>query len=199
MQASKSKAVFPKCSGPLDKYMLGFHSMLLTQGYSQATLQTKLQVVFNFNKWLVTREIKPCKIRENVIKKFFKERPRSGHVRRGDLAALNALLKYLRDSGIASKKVDRTDHDDIQKITHNFSDYLKKERGLAPATLNNYLPMILRFLKERFGKNPVLLNEITLLDVTRFIVRCSRLWIPKRSQLMTSALRSFFRYLRFHG
>lgn len=197
MQASK--AFSQKGAGPLSEYISGFHSKLLAQGYSPASLKTKFHVVFNFNKWLVTRDIKPCKISENVIKKFFKERPRSGHIRRGDSATLNTLLKYLRDSGIASKKIDRIVHDDIQKIMHNYAEYLEKERGLAPTTLDNYLPIIFSFLKERFGKNPLLLNEIILLDVTRFVLGYSRLWKPKRSQLMTSALRSFFRYLRFHG
>lgn len=199
MQTSKSKAVPSNRPGPLDQYMSGFHSILLAQGYSNATLHAKLKMIFNFNKWLLTRDIKPYKINETVIKIFFKEQPRSGYIRRGDLAVLNALLKYLRDSGIAPKKVEKIVHDDIQRIMCNFAEYLEKERGLAPASLNSYLPIILRFLNERFGKNPVSLNEITLRDVTRFVVRCSRLWTPKRSQLMTSALRSFFRYLRFHG
>lgn len=64
-------------------------------------------MIFNFDKWLMTRDIKPHKINGNIIKIFFKERPRSGYIRRGDLATLNALLKYLRDSGIAPKKVEK--------------------------------------------------------------------------------------------
>lgn len=199
MQASKPKPVPQKRSGPLDEYSSDFHSMLLTQGYSPASLHSKVQVFFHFNKWLATQDIRPNEINENVINEFFKERSHVGHIRRGDSATLNALLKYLRNSGIVSKKIDKIVYDDIQKIIHNFTLYLTNERGLAPPTLHNYLPIILKFLKEHFGEDPVVLHEITLPDVSRFILRYSRLWIPKRSKLMTTALRSFFRYLRFCG
>lgn len=199
MKVSESKAVSPKRCGPLDECMSGFCSMLLAQGYSQVTLSGKFRVISNFNRWLGAQNMKLCEVDEDMIQIFFGEQPRSGYLRRGDSAVLNALYKYLLDVGMVSRKVDEAVHDDIQRILHDFADYLKNERGLSSSTLKIYLPFISRFLKERFGDGPVFLGEITLRDVTDFVIchTCSR--SPKGSKLMISALRSFFRYLRFHG
>ena len=48
------------------------------------------------------------------------------------------------------KKVDRTV---LGQLTRDYERFLSSQRGFAPATLSNYLPIVRRFLTERFRKS----------------------------------------------
>lgn len=76
---------------------------------------------------------------------------------------------------------------------------LRQERGLAPATLRNYLPAVRRFLQGRYRADAVMLKELTPKDGTKFLVQQARIYRVRCVQLMATALRSFFRFLRFRG
>jgi site-specific recombinase XerD len=73
----------------------------------------------------------------------------------------------LRDGGFARKvaSVEKSAFDDVEK---DFARYLTQERGLAQATLDNYLPTVRAFLSECFGKGPLALNKIEPQNITRF-------------------------------
>jgi site-specific recombinase XerD len=77
--------------------------------------------------------------------------------------------------------------------------YLRSERGLVTATIVNYQPVIRKFLVERFGNGPLLFRELKAADVSGFVLRHFQKMSPKRAQLMTTALRSFFRFLFCRG
>jgi site-specific recombinase XerD len=93
----------------------------------------------------------------------------------------------------------QTDNSQLHRIECNFSRHLEQERGLSQATLHNYLPVIHCFLTERFGSDDVMLSEIDVSDITQFVLRYARTMSCRRAQLMTSALRGFFRFLYFRG
>jgi site-specific recombinase XerD len=105
----------------------------------------------------------------------------------------------LRNEGITKKKRREVDEGGLQRIEHDFVRHLAKERGLSPATLNNYVPLVKRFLAERFGSDPIVLNAICPSDVTEFVIRDARSKSPRTAQSMTTALRVFFRFLLLRG
>ena len=72
-------------------------------------------------------------------------------------------------------------------------------RGLAKATIVNYVPFIREFLKDRFGDGPVTLSRLCASDVVRFVQRQASHLHRKRAKLLTTALRSFLRYARYRG
>jgi len=80
-----------------------------------------------------------------------------------------------------------------------FARYLTEERGLAQRTLDSYLPPVCAFLSERFGTEPIVLDELTPKDITGFILRHSKRVSPRRAQVVTTVLRSFFRFLYERG
>jgi len=70
---------------------------------------------------------------------------------------------------------------------------------LAKSTAANYVPFVVDFLKDRFGSNSVKLSRLRAADVIRFVqAQASRLHVT-RAKLLTTALRSFFRYARLRG
>ena len=72
-------------------------------------------------------------------------------------------------------------------------------RGLAGATIVNYVPFVARFLKDRFGDGPLALSNLCASDVVRFVRQEASHLHRKRAKLLTSALRSFLRYVRYRG
>ncbi|MER8402010.1 site-specific integrase [Mesorhizobium sp. M1348] len=84
-------------------------------------------------------------------------------------------------------------------VTHDFGRYLSAERGLSPATLSNYLPIVRSFLIGRFENKSMRLDELHPIDVHRFIVRYAKTGSRRRAQLMITALRSFLRFLPQRG
>jgi site-specific recombinase XerD len=185
--------------GPVARHLPAFTSFLSAQGYSDATLKTNIQVLRNFSKWCAAREVNICDLSEESLEFFLDDRLRAGYVRRADLSPLRVFLGYLRRSGVISEVLAATDHSGLHRVERDFSCYLTEERGLSRATLSNYLPVVHSFLAERFGAELTALSEISAADVTSFVLRHSPTMAPKTAQLMTTALRVLFRFLRIRG
>ncbi len=62
------------------------------------------------------------------------------------------------------------------RIFEEFSDYLRRERGLAPKSIIRHLPVIRRFLREECPAGASDLGKISQEDVTRYIERHARDW-----------------------
>jgi integrase/recombinase XerD len=112
---------------------------------------------------------------------------------------LKDLLVWLRESGVAVVPTAPEEVSDMDRLMQDYAQYLRQERGLAPATLRNYLPAVRRFLQGRYRADAVLLKELPPKDGTKFLVQQARIYRVRRVQLMATALRSFFRFLRFRG
>jgi site-specific recombinase XerD len=185
--------------GPLSCHINGFASSLYALGYASTSIHGKLMIVRNFSCWIKNRQLMVCELNEWAISDFFEEHPRAGYVRRGDLATLRSLLEWLRDAGITPKLLPDVDDSKLHRIECDFGHYLEKERGLSQPTLRNYLPVIRCFLSERFGSDTIVLSELCASNVIQFVLRHARTISCRNAQLMTSALRGFFRFLVFRG
>jgi len=100
------------------------------------------------------------------------------------------------ESFLRCRRVDRTG---LGQLTHDYESIISSERGLAPATLISYLPIVRRFLTAHFRNKALRLQDLQPQDLHRFILRqiprCSRAY----SKLMVTALRSFLRFLCQRG
>jgi site-specific recombinase XerD len=105
------------------------------------------------------------------------------------------LLGLLRDGGF-TRKVASVESSATYDVEKDFARYLTQERGLAQATLDNYVPAARTFLSECFGKGPLALNKLDPQDITRFMLRHVH---KANAQGMTTAVRSFFRFLYQRG
>ena len=184
---------------PYETAFTEFILFLVDQGYSQASVASKATVIAKFGCWLSSKQLSLSNFNENAITVFFKEFPRAGYVRRGDLSCLHQLLNYLRETGITGYPEPKIVLSEIDRIENDFSQHLKKERGLSQVTIDHYLPAVRNFLCERFGCCNIVLDEIKPCDVSKFILNHVKKQAKKSCQTMTTALRVFFRFLKYRG
>jgi len=83
--------------------------------------------------------------------------------------------------------------------TQQYGQHLREVRGLAEATIRNYVPFIDCFLQDRFADGPVTLSCLRARDVVSFVQRHAPRVHRQRAKLMTSALRSFLQYAQYRG
>lgn len=188
-----------RCAGPLDPYIEGFGALLDARGYARATETQKLQLVADFSRWLDHRRLEIGDVDDRRGTEFVRDRRRRGRAHRGDGLTLRTLCEYLRQIDVIPAPTAAVDSTELSRVEQAFGVYLAHERGLAPATLINYLPLVRRFLSRRFATGAIRLHEIRPTDVTRFISRHAHAFSPGRVKLMLTALRSFFRFLRLQG
>jgi site-specific recombinase XerD len=140
------------------------------------------------------------RLSSDLVLKYLRYRFRHVQPARGDAAALKHLLEFLRSEGaIPVEKIAAYPATSAERCARAYEQYLREACGLSQATIVNYVPFVRSFLEERFGNGPVMWSQLCAHDVVRFVERQARRLHPKRSKLLTSALRSFLRYARYCG
>jgi site-specific recombinase XerD len=186
--------------GPLAAHIESFAASLSAQGYALCSIRRQVLLAACFSRWLQRRGVEPRRVTSDHAPRYLRHRARQVPLRQGDAAALTHFLAFLRREGvIPAEKPSTLRLTPVEHCTQGYERYLRDSRGLARATIVNYVPFIRGFLKDRFGDGPVTLSRLRASDVVRFVQhQASRLHI-KRAKLMTSALRSFLRYVRYQG
>jgi site-specific recombinase XerD len=105
------------------------------------------------------------------------------------------LLEYLREKDAIESPTPAIDESPLAMLRGQYENYLRKERGLSPKTVARYWVFLERFLVERFGNGPISLQKLVADDISVFLLRNARSGSPATTQLMVTALRSFFRFL----
>jgi integrase/recombinase XerD len=186
--------------GPLAAYIVSFAESLKEQGYAEDSVHRQVLLAACFSRWLKQNGVVLRSICSDHPVRYLRYRAR--HVRpcRGDSAALSHLIDFLRREGvIPAEKASAPRLTPAERCAQAYAQYLREMRALASATIVNYVPFILDFLKDCFGDGRVTLSRLCAGDVVRFVqCQAPRLHL-KLAKLMTTALRSFLRYVRYRG
>jgi len=186
--------------GPLAPYLRSFARLLSQQGYTRHYLLRYLMLAARFSRWLKLHHIRSCCISSEHVSKYLRHRYRDRQSNGGDSAVLNHVVEFLRMKGaISGGKISAQPSLPAERCARGYEQYLRQDRALARATILNYVPFIVDFLKDRFGTRPVRLSLLRAADVIRFVQSRARRLRGKRAKLMTTALRSFFQYTRLRG
>ncbi len=186
--------------GPLAAYIGSFAEFVSAQGYSLSSIHRQVLLSAGFSRWLKQRRIALCSIRAEHTGRYLRYRARQEKIGLGDAAALRRLVDFLRGEGvIPAEKVSAPRLTSVERYAQAYERHLRETCALAEATILNYVPFIRNFLKGRFGDGPVVLSSLCARDVVRFVQRQAPRLHRKRAKLMTTALRSFFRYTRYRG
>lgn len=177
----------------------GFAALLSEQGYARSTRKEQLRLVAHLSRWLEQRGFEEGEVDEERIVEFLRYRSGRGLVARSNAAVLKLLLRHLRDTGVVREPVPTVDGSGRLAIERGYSEYLAQERGLCPVTLVNYLALVRRFLRKRFGRGRIDLKELRPAEISRFIIRYAESFSRSRAKLLVTALRSFLRFLHVRG
>jgi len=181
---------------PLVPHLSSFAASLQEDGYATFTMQSKLGLLADFAQWLGRGGIIIRAIDERQAAAFINRRQRKHRVHRGDRETLRQFLAHLRKRDVIPGPIGPPcDSSPLADILNRYEKHLRSERGLAPATIVNYVPYARKFLAERFGKKGMRLRELQGSDISAFVLRHAHLMGCRRAQLMTTAFRSFFRFL----
>ena len=185
--------------GPLAKYIVPFERVMREQGYARYSLYRQVLLATCFSQWLRQRDVALRGITSDHPQQYLRYRTRRVQPCRGDAAALRHLLNFLR-----RERVIPTEKTPVRLLTpaelcaQAYGQHLREARGLARATIINYVPFIRSFLKDRFGGGATTLSLLCARDVVAFVQHQAPHLHPKRAKLLTSALRSFLQIGRAH-
>ena len=186
---------------PLASHIDGFAVLLRGQGYVAETVRQKCALLADLSQWLGVRGLPLNKLDEALVAQFHTDRcPRDRQqMRRGRAATTSQILNYLRDLGCIPTPSVTIGSSPVDVLLGDYEKFLRSERGLAPATLKNYLPIVQRFLVERPDSHVLRFDELRAADLHGFIIRSAQRGSLGRAKLMVTAMRSFLRFLRQRG
>jgi site-specific recombinase XerD len=156
----------------------------------------QIYAIARFSNWLQTRQLDLHQVDDGAVERFLRRDP--GIVHSGEAAPLRRILAMLREMGLTPAKAPEARNCQQRRIDE-YRRYLLQERGLAEASLLNYVPFIEQLLSDRFTLSEMNLSELTARDVTRFLQLHAGQLSHGRARLLVTALRSFLRYLRHQG
>ena len=177
---------------PLESHLRTFATCLMDSGYRKKTIQDKLYLLAALGWWLGRRQRAISQLDEGLIGDFAKQKRR---IHALDLPTLRQFVDHLRKRNVIPHRKLAPDKSPLAGILGAYEQYLRQERGLVPCTIRRHQSYARMFLVKRFGKKPLVLNEIKASDISKFILRHCPCVSLKTAQWMTTALRSFFRFL----
>jgi len=182
----------------LTRYLNGFESRLVEQGYVPASVRHKIDLATAFVAWIQRLDVSLDMLSDECADRFLRNYCRTG-ARRGDAWTVLQFLGYLRTLGCIPLAVTTVESTAVDRLVLEFGDFLRRERGLSSATLSNYLPIVRAFLDSQFHGKSVCFDKLRPADVHRFVVRQAQTISLSRAKTAITALRSFLRFLQQRG
>jgi site-specific recombinase XerD len=179
-------------NNPLAAQLELFSSKMNALGYSHVSIRMKVYLLARLGNWISRRKILVAMLNEEVINKFAISQNMSR--RRGEYSTLHRFLKLLQEEEIVSTPVV-PNKEPLEQLLDIYATYLTNERGLTDVAFARYHPFIKKFIVSRFSH----IDAIRPADVVMFVATQSKTMARKRAQLMTSSLKSFFRFLLQKG
>lgn len=177
-----------------------FVEQMQAKGYAAASIKISTRLVKDFATWLNQRGIESQSLSAKHVADYLSDRWLQRRRRRGDAFTLNAFAQLVAPDRYKASSNQKVVITPARRVRQEFELYLLRERGLAAASIRLYGDSVGRFLESAFGDAEVRLDLLTAPDVIRFVqADAARFHHPKRAQVMTTALRSFLQYGRFHG
>jgi site-specific recombinase XerD len=185
--------------GPLRSYLDTFAQQLSEHGYAIDTGQQQLRAVSGLSQWMDRRGLQVNDLGEHVLEQFLHARRRTGRYRHTDAKALAMLLEHLRQVGVVDRPAPRIAEDGLGQLQRDFEHYLLHERGLAEATIGNYLVASRTFLGTRLHNGTVDPHQLNPADVIGFVRRMAQARPPRSTKFLITGLRAFLRFLYVQG
>jgi site-specific recombinase XerD len=189
----------PLYAGPLGAHIDTFAHQVVDQGYASWTAKYMMRLLADLSRWLQRHALTVADLNEPRVDDFLRDRYQRYRPHRNDRSVLQRWLEQLRDDRVIPVPVVETDTGAGGRLVCDFQHYLRHQRCLAPTTVEYDLDTVRRFLRERFGTQPLRLEARCAQDVTGFMVQQARRYRPGHAKWLATARRSFIRFLLQHG
>lgn len=136
---------------------------------------------------------------EERCRQFFRDHRNRHKVNRSNDATVRSLLTYLREAKLVEPPVFPDQIIPIDQLQADFAHHLREQRGLRPATLEQYLFHTRHFLFERFGSGALCLDKLTSQGIIQCVLGHARTVSHHAARCMAKALRSLLRFLQQSG
>ena len=181
-----------------------FCSHLQERGHRESTADSYLTTAKHFLKWLTKEPISRTDVSRETVQIFLENHlpvcrcPRSGQ--RGFKtvrAALNQLLSMEGEERV--RKTSDAESPDIEASVQEFDRYLRETCGLADATRWYHRRHVRTFLRWLYESRPLSFDEIGPVALIRFVAERAKDHRPGSIGVLVYSLRSYIRFLAFHG
>ncbi len=184
--------------GPLAPYAAGYAAELARVGYRASGATLQLRLMADLNAWLEREGIEPGSLAPAEVDRFLARRA-AGHARYASAKAIRPLLEYLRDLGVVPKAPEVEPDGPIDQLLARYRRYLVVERSLGSATASGYLAAVRPFLASRATPDGLALEDLTVADVTAFVVTHCPSQPRGSAKLTVTTLRSLLGFLHLEG
>jgi len=185
--------------GPLARYFEPYAEYLANQGYSQVSYWRKTFLINEFSRWLSREGISVDEITTAHEEAFLRDRARRRCLKGGDRIALSNVTGWLQEQGFTECKAPASaEMSGAERVLQEYSSYLHVDRGLAPATIENYAGYVRHFLTDISGEAELRLASVHASQIADYIRRNApqdRTFASAKH--IVTALRSFFRFARY--
>ena len=185
--------------GPLLDWFGAYERLLTDKGYSYQYIHHYIRVVADFSAWLKLKKISAQDVTYESAHRYLRYRARYRRPRKDHPGALERVVQWLQQNGIAAKEapVAKTA---TEQLLNEYSLYLLQERGLATATIFGYTWRARLFLAKQPGAPAAELSSLGAGEVIKFVQsEAARLRSAMAARTLATGLRSFLRYARYRG
>jgi integrase/recombinase XerD len=188
-----------RVTGPLGPFAAGFVDDLGRQGFRPVTVGKHVALLAALSGWLAAEGVAASGLSSEVAERFCAARRAAGHRNRVTIKALDPLLGYLRQLGVAPPASRPACAGPVDELLSRFRGFLEQERGLVPAAARGYVDKVRPFVARFEGPDGLELWRVDVGEVRAFVVEvCPRLG-RRAAQLTVVALRSLLRFLHMEG
>lgn len=180
----------------LDQFALDMQA----RGYAVSTVQSYVQIIEHFSRWLGGHRLAPSEIDERLVSKFV-----VGHLcrcrcpipaattRTACRAALSCFVRFIREQKLAPKPNPRLSKQDL--LVAGYDRYLHEVAGLAAATRLYRRRYAREFLAAVECVSAEALARIRPRDVVSYIEQSARRLKPASASVLAVSVRDFLRFL----
>jgi site-specific recombinase XerD len=172
---------------------------LATEGFSRVHSRIQLRLVGHFNRWLEQLHLAADQLNEDVIERYRRWLMRRKRVRSEDVRTLTRLLDLLREQGIAPQLQTKPVPTTREILIEDYRRHLLNERGLSEGSVRNLLMYVNQFLGTKYPHDRFNFGALRARDILTIIRRHALQSSSAQAKHLGTALRSFFRYLRYRG
>ena len=166
--------------GTSAEHLSSFITWLGDQQYSAGYAFIVARHALAFGRWCEGRDIDIESLTDDDIERFQRSRARyrsrRPDTRRQERQALSLLLLFLRERGLCAVAASYTTAVDC--VAAEFAQHLRRNQGLATATVDNYTRLTRQFLVWRFGQAEVCLHDLRPSDSIAFVQQESKRMAP---------------------